>query len=223
MKCKKRYLLTLIFLLALCIGSASASPFVSLPANECDVANGALATNVCSSLVGTNRAVGSNATGNGVNYVGARSLSLTTANTAIHAYDYCFYVDNQSVNTVFVPFNSLREITSFMDDLPQAINLIDCSAPGQVMVPPNFPGVPQANQCVNNPPSLPVNVPDYAPYATAASATATYTGSPATPFTCTSSDGTSFAETATATFGQQDFVRSRGAGGMGAEYSCVHL
>lgn len=207
MNCKKRYLLSLLLLLAPGIGPATASPYLSLPANECDVANVPLTTNACSSLVGANGAVGSVAPGNGVNYVGARSLSLSMANTAIHAFGYCFYVNNQSVESLFVPFNSAFEITAFYNKYATSlsgINLIDCSVPGQVMVPPNFPGVPQANQCLNNPSSLPVNVPNYAPYATAASATATSTGSPATPFACISSDGTSFTETATATFGQQD-------------------
>ncbi len=101
MNCKKRHLLNFLLLLALCLGSvaATASPYASLPANECDVANAPLATNVCSSLVGINRAIGSNAPGNGVNYVGARSLSLSTADTAIHAFGYCFYVNNQSADS----------------------------------------------------------------------------------------------------------------------------
>jgi hypothetical protein len=198
-------LLTVFVFLHPAAGLAASNP--PLPPNECELTNAAISTQACLMQpgVGPNGAVGNQSLdAGGPNYVGTRSLSLYNADTAIHAYGYCIYVNNQSAKTIFVPFNSQREIMAFISDLPPGVTAIDCSVPGQVMVPPNFLGVPQANQCANNPPSQPVNVPNYAPYANKASAIATYTGSPATPFSCTSPDGTAFTETATATCSQQD-------------------
>jgi hypothetical protein len=176
-----------------------------LPANECDLTNAVgVATNACTGLVGSNSAIGANAPGLGANYWGARSLSMLPADTAIHASGYCFYVNNSSSDSIFVPFKTYNEIYAFVTNLPPSINLSDCSTAGTVLVPPSFPGSTKTTQCVaSTPASQPVYVPEYLKYNSSLSL-ATYTPTASVPFNCQSADGTVFTEAALPTFVQQD-------------------
>jgi hypothetical protein len=173
-----------------------------LPANECDISSNAPA-NMCG-MVTSVIANGAVVTDN-VNapMIGARSMANSIAVTAIDTYGYCRYVNNNSAESIFVPFQTPREWLAFINAFlpvntaPDAdIILLDCSRGGGMPIPPNFGNPqtdPQTNQCVSNPPSQNIIAP-YMPYPPAAS----YTSVTPLTFNCLSPDGTPFTETAVA-------------------------
>jgi hypothetical protein len=176
-------------------GIASSSPPTStaglsdLPSNECDMSFSTSSNSPCpASAVIVNN---TNAP-----IVAARSIAHSAALTPIDAYGYCRYVNNNSTDSIFLPFRTSPEWLAFIVNHPPGINLVDCSRGGLVFVPPNFGASAQTNQCASDPPSQPVTAP-YRPYPPAA----TYTSAPLT-FHCTSSSpspaGTAFTETAVA-------------------------
>lgn len=170
----------------------AAETFQRLPSNFCDVSSGS-GDDKCSSLgqVKTDGAVIVNDPGAPI--VASRSMGHSSADSPIDAYGYCRYVNNNFDSPILVPYRTKDEWLSFINHHPDKVELVHCSRGGTVLIPPNFGSDQRANQCASNPAAQAVTVP-YKPYPPAA----TLTKDAPRPFSCQSSDGTAFSETAVA-------------------------
>lgn len=175
-----------------CHKALAAESLQPLPSNFCDVSSGS-GDDKCSSLgqVKTDGAVIVNDPGAPI--VASRSMGPSSADTPIDAYGYCRYVNNNFDSPILVPYRTVEEWKSFISHHPDKVDLAHCSRGGKVSIPPNFGSDPRANQCASNPASQHITVP-YKPYPPAA----TLTMNAPQPFSCKSSDGTPFTETAEA-------------------------
>jgi hypothetical protein len=62
-------------------------------------------------------------------YCGARSNSGSTATVPVDVWNYCRWVDNASVNSIFVPFRTAFEWTQFINNKPAGVGLVPCGRP----------------------------------------------------------------------------------------------
>jgi len=188
----------------------------SMATGTCDLADSSLATDPCAAVsgIGIDGAIGTGAGAPGSSYIGARSTKMSLSDTPIYSAGRdglnCYYIDNQSGDSLFLPFRTAEEWTGLLKNLPTGVVVKNCAIAGNVSVPPNY-GTSTA--CVTaSPTSQTVYVPYYtlAPSylpATKANGSAfksQYTSS--VNFSCASADGTAFTETAVATFAPQSSV-----------------
>lgn len=62
-------------------------------------------------------------------YCGARSNSNASATVPVDVWNYCRWVDNASVNSIFVPFRTAFEWTQFINNKPAGVGLVPCGRP----------------------------------------------------------------------------------------------
>jgi len=174
-------------------------PLAALPNNECDLTSACYTdTGPLGANGGTYYYWAANSPTPPNLYVGARSVHGSTASGAMDLWGTCRYVDNISPrSSIFVPFNSALEWTQFVSNVPPSIiKFRDCSLAmaDNVKTDPDGTCKPAQSQQVILP---------YTPYPDPNTGVGTVITKNLT-FNCKNADGSTWQETATATYQGND-------------------